>query len=89
MVKKVNDGGSDADKNVAENALRMVCWGRKNVLFFGSDQNGERAALLYSLNGTSKGDTERSLRYVPDGIADWPGNRFSEHRLRCITRPTG
>ncbi|EKS6735873.1 transposase [Enterobacter asburiae] len=38
MVKKDNDGGSHADKNVAENALRMVCWGRKNVLFFGSDQ---------------------------------------------------
>ncbi|HDT4958125.1 TPA: transposase [Enterobacter kobei] len=85
MVKTDHYGGSDAEHNVAENALRMVCLGHKNVLCFGSDQNGERAALC----GTSKCGTERFLRYEADGIADWPDNRFSEYLLRRITRPTG
>jgi transposase len=35
-------------------ALRAVCLGKKNYIFFGSDHGGERGALLYGLIGTCR-----------------------------------
>ena len=40
-----------SDNNAAERALRAVCLGKKNYIFFGSDHGGERGALLYGLMG--------------------------------------
>ncbi|CAM4373733.1 hypothetical protein [Klebsiella grimontii] len=48
-----------------------------NFLFFDSEHGGEREALLYSLIGTRKlnsEDPEGYLRYV----ADWPANRVGK-----------
>ena len=42
-----DDGLAEADNNAAERALRAVCLGKKNFMFFGSDHGGERGALLY------------------------------------------
>lgn len=53
--------------NAAERALRAVALGRKNYLFAGSDNGGERAAALYTLIGTAKlndRNPEAYLRYV-------------------------
>ncbi len=55
--------------------------GRKNWLFAGSDDGGERAAAIYSLLGTAKLnelDPEGYLRYVLERIADHPINRIEE-----------
>jgi transposase len=40
--------------NAAELALRAVTCGTENYLFAGSDAGGERAAILYSLIGSTK-----------------------------------
>jgi len=85
------DGWAEVDNNIAENALRMVSLGRKNFLFFGSDQGGERGALLYSLLGTCRlngVDPEHYLRHVLNVIADWPINRVCELLPWRITLPT-
>src|SRR5699024_12093605 len=47
-----DDGLAEVDNNAAERALRAVCLGKKNYVFFGSDHGGERGALLYGLIGT-------------------------------------
>jgi transposase len=44
----------EIDSNIGENALRTVAVGRKNYLFFGSDNGGEAAAIINSLLGTCK-----------------------------------
>ncbi|NBT83062.1 MAG: hypothetical protein EBT56_16015 [Betaproteobacteria bacterium] len=49
----VHDGRVEIDNNIAENAIRTVAIGRKNYLFLGSDEGGDRAATLYSLLGTA------------------------------------
>ena len=46
-----DDGLAEVDNNAAERALRAVCLGKKNYVFFGSDHGGERGALLYGLIG--------------------------------------
>ena len=61
--------------------MRAVSIGRKNYLFAGSDQGGERAATFYSLIGTAKlngMDPEAYLRNVLTRIADHPVNRIEE-----------
>jgi len=54
---------------------------RKNWLFAGSDDGGDRAAAIYTLIGTAKLNDlnpEAYLRYVLQRIADYPINRIEE-----------
>jgi transposase len=55
--------------------------GRKNWIFAGSDDGGERAAAVYTLIETAKLnglDPEAYLRDVLGRIADHPINRIGE-----------
>jgi len=81
LTRYRDDGRLEIDNNAAERALRVVALGRKNWLFAGSDEGGERAAAIYSLLGTAKLnelDLEAYLRYVLERIADHPINRIEE-----------
>jgi transposase len=81
LVRYRDDGRVEIDNNAAERALRVVALGRKNWLFAGSDDGGERAANIYSLLGTAKlndMNPEGYLRYVLERIADHPVNRIDE-----------
>jgi len=75
------DGRVEIDNNIAENALRGCCLGRKNFLFMGADSGGERAAAMYSLIGGAKLngiDPQAYLRHVLTHIANHPINRIDE-----------
>lgn len=75
------NGQVEIDNNIGENALRAVAVGRKNYLFFGSDNGGEAAAIIYSLLGTCKlngVEPEGWLRDVISKLNDWPSNRVDE-----------
>jgi transposase len=77
----VDDGRVEMDNNAAERALRTVAIGRKNYLFAGSDNGGERAAAIYSLLGSAKLngiDPEAYMTAVLRRIADHPINRIAE-----------
>ena len=81
LTRYCEDGRLEADNNAAERALRAVALGRKNWLFAGSDDGGERAAAIYTLIGTAKLnalDPEAYLRNVLERIADHPINRLDE-----------
>jgi transposase len=81
LTRYRDDGRLEIDNNAAERSLRAVALGRKNWLFAGSDDGGERAAAIYSLLGTAKLndlDPEGYLRYVLERIADHPINRIAE-----------
>ena len=81
LARYVSDGRIEIDNNAAERALRTVALGRKNYLFTGSDEGGERAAAIYSLIGTAKLnglDPEAYLRQVIGCIAEHPVNRVAE-----------
>jgi hypothetical protein len=67
LTRYRDDGRLEIDNNATERALRAVALGRKNWLFAGSDDGGERAAAIYSLLGTAKLNElnpEGYLRYV-------------------------
>jgi hypothetical protein len=94
LLRYLDDGSIEIDNSAAERALRVVALGRKNYLFAGSDQGGERAAAIYSLLGTAKLnglDPELYLRHVLERIADHPINRLDDllpWNVACSNPPT-
>ena len=67
--------------NAAERSLRTVALGRKNWLFAGSDDGGERAAGIYSLLGTAQLNglkIEAYLRHLFERLPEHPINRVDE-----------
>jgi transposase len=81
LTRYRDDGRLEIDNNTAERALRTVALGRKNWLFAGSDDGGDRAAAIYSLIGTAKlngMNPEAYLRHVLERIADHAINKVNE-----------
>jgi len=81
LTRYSRDGSIDVDNNAAERAMKGPVLGRKNWLFAGSHDGGERAAAMYSLLETAKLngiDPEAYLRQVLQRIADLPINRIDE-----------
>lgn len=81
LTRYRDDGRIEIDNNAAERALRAVALGRKNWLFAGSDDGGERAAAIYSLLGTAQLNglnVEAYLRHVLERLPEHPVNRVEE-----------
>jgi hypothetical protein len=79
LTRYRDDGRIEIDNNAAERALRAVALGRKNYLFAGSDQGGERAAAFYSLIGTARLNGLDPLSYLRDVLG-----RIATHPINLI-----
>jgi len=69
------------DNNMAENALRCVALGRKNWLFVGNDEAGERAAILYSVLASCRANGVDPWVYLSDvlvRVSTHPSSRAAE-----------
>ena len=49
LIAHLHHGESRLDNNLVENAIRPSCIGKKNWLFIGHPDAGQRSAILYSL----------------------------------------
>lgn len=49
LLRFIADGRLEIDNNLVENAVRPTAVGKKNWLFFGAPETGERAAIIYTL----------------------------------------
>ena len=82
LSRFVTDGRLEPDNNIAENAMRSISLGRKNYLFAGSDEGGDRTAAMYTIMQTAKLNRLNPEAYLTDTltrIADGhPINRISE-----------
>jgi len=81
LARYRDDGRIEIDNNAAERSLRAVALGRKNWLFAGSDDGGERAAAIYSLLGSAQLnglDVEAYMRLLLERLPDHPINRVAE-----------
>lgn len=54
LTRFLDDGRLCIDNNAAERAIRPLAIGRKNYLFAGSDNGGDRAAAMYTLIETAR-----------------------------------
>jgi transposase len=81
LVRYTEDGDLAIDNNGAERSLRGVAVGRKNWLFFGSDNGGRTAAVLTSFITTCKRlhiDPWAYLRDIFDRISTHPASGLAE-----------
>ena len=91
LTRFLGDGDIPIDNNAAENAIRPLCVGRKNWLFVGSQQAGERAANIMSLIESAKLNGHDALAYLTDVLERLPTlkQRDLHTLLPHIWRPGG
>jgi hypothetical protein len=68
LLEYLNNGNVQISTNLVENAIRPVALGRKNWLFIGHQDAGERAAILYSLLGSCKSHGVDPADYLRDTL---------------------
>lgn len=66
LTRYCEDGILSIDNNLSERMIRPCAIGRKNFLFFGSDDGGRAAAVLYSVMATAKSNQAEPFAYVRD-----------------------
>jgi transposase len=72
LTRYLDDGNVPIDNNAAENSVRPLCVGRKNWLFVGSQQAGERAAVVMSLIESAKLNGHDPWAYLKDVLERLP-----------------
>jgi transposase len=81
FARFLDDGRICMSNNAAERAVRRVAVGRKNWTFCGSDNGGQRAAVMYTLIESARLndiDPKAWLADVLTRIADHPARRIEE-----------
>ena len=81
LTVHLHDARIPIDNNAVENAIRPIALGRKNWLFVGSQQAGERAAVLMSLIESAKLNGHDAWAYMKDiltKLPTWPNSRLEE-----------
>lgn len=89
LTRYLNDGHVPIDNNAVENSIRPLAVGRKNWLFVGSQQAGERAAVMLSLIESAKLNGHDPWAYLKDVFERLPTlkNRDLELLLPHNWRP--
>jgi len=70
----ITDGMLEIDNNFTERLIRPATIGRKNYMFAGSHQAGQRAAIIYSLLGTCKLQGIDPARWLDDVLRRLPNH---------------
>ena len=89
LTRFLDDGNVPIDNNAVENSIRPLAVGRKNWLFVGSQQAGERAAVMLSLIESAKLNGHDPWAYLKDVFERLPTlkNRDLELLLPHNWRP--
>lgn len=66
------DGVAEIDNNLVENAIRPTALGKKNWLFFGSEEAGERSAEIYTLTANCRMHGVEPQAYLKDVLERLP-----------------
>ena len=74
----VGDGRIEIDNNGVENAIRPTALGKKNWLFIGEAQAGERAAILYTIVESCRRRGIDPIAYLRDVLTRLPKMTVSQ-----------
>ena len=72
MQVYLEHGEVEIDNNLIENALRPTAVGKKNWLFIGQPEAGERSAVIYTLLISAKAQGIDPQAYLKDLIEKLP-----------------
>jgi hypothetical protein len=78
LTRFVDDGGLEIDNNLIENAIRPSALGKKNWLFIGHPEAGERSAVIYTLLGSCRRHGLNPFDYLKDLFTRLPAAKITE-----------
>ena len=77
------DGRLEIDNNLVGNAIRPTALGKKNWLFVGEAQAGQRSAILYTIIESCRRRGIDPYAYLKDVLTRLPG--MTNHQIPQIT----
>ena len=78
LERFLNHGEVEIDNNLVENAIRPTALGKKNWLFFGSEEAGQRSAVIYTLLENCKRHGVEPYTYLKDVLERLPSTTNQE-----------
>lgn len=78
LLVYLHDGRIEIDNNLVENAVRPTAVGKKNYLFFGHPEAGERSAILYTLLENCKREGISAYEYLHDVLTRRPSTPLDQ-----------
>jgi transposase len=82
LIRYVEDGRLEIDNNRVENAIRPTAIGKKNWLFIGAADAGERGAILYTIVESCRRRGMDPFAYLRDVLTRLPKMKMSQvHEL--------
>ena len=78
LTRYLDDGRLEIDNNLCENAIRPTAIGKKNFLFIGHPEAGQRSAVIYSVLGSCRRLGINPAEYLQDLFERLPKAKTSE-----------
>ncbi len=78
LTRFVDDGVLEIDSNLVENSIRPSALGKKNFLFIGHPEAGERSAVIYTLLGSCRRHGINPFDYLKDLFTRLPATKITE-----------
>lgn len=78
LTRFVDDGVLEIDSNLVENSIRPSALGKKNFLFIGHPEAGERSAVIYTLLGSCRRYGVNPFDYLKDLFTRLPAAKITE-----------
>ena len=78
LTRYVDDGRLEIDNNLCENAIRPTAVGKKNFLFIGHPEAGQRSAVIYSVLGSCRRHGINPDEYLRDVFERLPKAKTSD-----------
>lgn len=83
LERYLADGRLEIDNNLVENAIRPTAIGKKNWLFFGEAQAGQRSAILYTIIENCRRHGIDPYAYIKDLLTRLPG--MTNQQIAALT----
>lgn len=83
LTRYVADGRLEIDNNLCENAIRPTAIGKKNFLFVGHPEAGQRSAVIYSVLGSCRRHGINPAEYLQDIFERLP--KATTSQLKSLT----
>jgi transposase len=78
LTRFIADGTLEIDNNLIENAIRPSALGKKNWLFVGHPEAGERSAVIYALLGSCRRHGINPFDYLKDLFTRLPATKITQ-----------
>jgi transposase len=79
LIVYLNDGRVEIDNNLVENAIRPTAIGKKNWLFIGDAEAGERSAIIYTVIESCRRRGLNPYAYLKDVLTRLP--KMTNHQI--------